>query len=375
MKAHTFTLETISPCFCGGAEPKELAEIRAPSIRGQLRWWFRTLGGFKNLDGQTIREQEQQIFGSIAGTTGLAGKLAVRILPRASRPAVVDCQGLGYRQFSDESYLTFPIQSRQEFNGRGVLLTGSSFELTAIWRGDRRLDESINALISVFAHIGSLGFRGRRAMGALGFCNSGNPNALSLQDALAHFGRPQDLQIRCLRATTADGVISSLGAWLRQWRAHGRTQDHRLNRGDHTKPPLNKGFGYAKRNHDLGYGLQDSRNLPAYRPPLGLPIIQRTGRGTNTWNWGPGRNQGRFASPVLLRPYRTLTGQWLPLVIFANAHRWPAGHGVHQRMAAGGRGQAQEVEHAVSLDLYDAMRNDPDLRPLAAEILRAKPVA
>ncbi|MBI2924889.1 MAG: type III-B CRISPR module RAMP protein Cmr1, partial [Verrucomicrobia bacterium] len=74
MKTDTFHLELITPCFCGGATPDKQAEIRAPSIRGQLRWWLRTLGGFQSLAvrGMSVREQENFIFGSTAGGEGRA---------------------------------------------------------------------------------------------------------------------------------------------------------------------------------------------------------------------------------------------------------------------------------------------------------------
>ena len=79
MKTETFHLELITPCFCGGAEPEKQAEIRATSIRGQLRWWFRTLGGFKSLDPMPVRDQEALIFGSTAGDEGRAGKVILRV--------------------------------------------------------------------------------------------------------------------------------------------------------------------------------------------------------------------------------------------------------------------------------------------------------
>ena len=46
----------ITPAFCGGAIPETQAESRAPSIRGQLRWWFRVLGGFKSLSGKSVKD-------------------------------------------------------------------------------------------------------------------------------------------------------------------------------------------------------------------------------------------------------------------------------------------------------------------------------
>lgn len=65
----TYRLKFITPCFCGGASPI-VAEIRAPSIRGELRWWFRCLGG--------SAAQERTIFGGVAGTAA-ASSLLVRV--------------------------------------------------------------------------------------------------------------------------------------------------------------------------------------------------------------------------------------------------------------------------------------------------------
>lgn len=64
------TLQLVTPCFCAGAEQTE-AELRAPSFRGELRWWFRCLGG-------TLAE-ENEIFGNAAGRTGLASRVALHV--------------------------------------------------------------------------------------------------------------------------------------------------------------------------------------------------------------------------------------------------------------------------------------------------------
>ena len=37
------TFKTVPPLLLAGADQKK-AEMRVPSIRGQLRWWFRALG-------------------------------------------------------------------------------------------------------------------------------------------------------------------------------------------------------------------------------------------------------------------------------------------------------------------------------------------
>ena len=62
-------LTLITPCFCAGADPK-VAELRAPSIRGQLRWWFRVLGG--------TPEKEKEVFGGVH-EGAKASKIVVRV--------------------------------------------------------------------------------------------------------------------------------------------------------------------------------------------------------------------------------------------------------------------------------------------------------
>lgn len=70
MKRNRYTLTFITPCFCAGANPL-VAEIRASSLRAELRWWFRAVGG-------TV-EQEKAIFGGIAGTI-TASAIQMRVL-------------------------------------------------------------------------------------------------------------------------------------------------------------------------------------------------------------------------------------------------------------------------------------------------------
>lgn len=69
MKSEVFTLEFITPCFAGGAEQAQ-AEVRASEVRGQLRWWFRALGGSP--------QQEGAVFGAVAGDDAGASAIQIR---------------------------------------------------------------------------------------------------------------------------------------------------------------------------------------------------------------------------------------------------------------------------------------------------------
>lgn len=359
MIRQTYTLEIITPCFCAGADQSK-AEIRAASIRGQLRWWFRVLGGFKSLAFQSVQEQETFIFGSAANDEGAAGILRLQIDATRLVSNKKDGQQLGHANFSDPAFLTFPIQSREKNRqktsdaSRGVIETGK-FDLTVISRASASFALDIHALLVVFGNLGSLGFRARRAMGAVSLAEQ---SGMSFEKALSRLQNPANLLIKKLPAKSSKDAISVLGGWLKSCRAHGRS-------GQNQKEQKSPYFKYAQNDHDIGYSLPGTQPKAAYRAALGLPIIQKAGKGTNHWEWNWDREkarrnpqykgEGRFASPVILRPHRDSSGNWNALVIFVDAHQWPADKDKQVYL----NGQPR----AVSLDLYAAMKADPRLRP------------
>ncbi|MHB9007271.1 MAG: type III-B CRISPR module RAMP protein Cmr1 [Limisphaerales bacterium] len=355
MKREIYSLELITPCFAGGAEPEKQAEIRAPAIRGQLRWWFRVLGGFASLSPLSVRAQEERIFGSAAGDAGVASPLIVRIRQSLVSKVVKDADQLGASMNSDRGYLLFPLRSnprRNENKGRGVFDgTLPTFDLELVWRGNPILWDDIRALAAIFGHLGSLGFRSRRAMGALAF--GGTPP--DLLGALKRFAKSDGIIIRSMPSENPNDAIAKLARWLKGWRAFGRTADHPT--AQPPNPPHNAGFAFAKADHDAGVEVVSHRhgNRPTNRPALGLPILQFFSSRAHTVKWEQGRGsrdepKGRFASPVLLRPHRDAK-RWRALVIFVESRRWNTGRPVYLD------GQSRSV----ALDLYEAMKKDSKL--------------
>ena len=57
--------QVVTPMFCGGASPGKSAELRLPSFKGVLRFWWRALA-WERLEGdlQRIWEDEASLFGS-----------------------------------------------------------------------------------------------------------------------------------------------------------------------------------------------------------------------------------------------------------------------------------------------------------------------
>jgi len=61
METKEFDVEVVTPMFLGGADTKK-AELRAPSIKGALRFWWRVLNGSDDLND--LKKREDDIFGS-----------------------------------------------------------------------------------------------------------------------------------------------------------------------------------------------------------------------------------------------------------------------------------------------------------------------
>lgn len=161
MKPEPYNLEFITPCFCSGANQAQ-AEIRASSIRGHLRWWFRALGG--------TQEQESEVFGSAAGNEGCASALIVRVLMKSLgqlwRPERVDPN-------SPTAYIYYFASvsgtvKGQRWTDQGNLPPETKFQLYISKSREisepatKRLTEAIES----FLVFGSIGLRATRGLGA-----------------------------------------------------------------------------------------------------------------------------------------------------------------------------------------------------------------
>jgi hypothetical protein len=164
MKAETFHLELITPCFCAGAN-QAVAEIRASSIRGQLRWWFRALGGNS--------ADERSIFGGVAGTAH-ASSLIVRIVsirpgPTWSPPPRLDINSDSYvYHFASISGTTRKGEKGPRWTQAGALGPGTTVQVQVLQR--QRLASSLQTQLDLatkcFLQLGTIGLRATRGLGA-----------------------------------------------------------------------------------------------------------------------------------------------------------------------------------------------------------------
>lgn len=206
MKKSVFdgTLEFITPCFCAGSDQSK-AEVRAPSIRGELRWWFRALGG--------SQKEEQEVFGGISGDDGISSALLVRVSMLPKQKDESSALPANHRFFT---------MSRK--GNESVIPAGRCFNLKLLQRRtieDNRLGLAIEAMLL----FGAIGLRSNRGCGAMQIQkNISKAEVLSVMAKLSRVG------FLCFaRAPEQSGVnaLQSLEDAIKQLREAGVRKNER----------------------------------------------------------------------------------------------------------------------------------------------------
>lgn len=166
-------MEILTPMFLGGADQNK-PEIRAASIKGALRFWYRAID-------PDFAVREPLVFGS-GGKEGGQSLLRLRATPGdrardlmvwADAKAEQFNQGSGRQTANGLTYLGYPF-GMGDNRSRQAVRPGAKFELliTMLRGAPEELGEDFAqraALASVWmlGHFGSLGSRARRGFGAL----------------------------------------------------------------------------------------------------------------------------------------------------------------------------------------------------------------
>ena len=160
----TENMTLITPCFCAGAK-QNVAELRAPSIRGQLRWWFRVLGG--------TPEQEKELFGGVHGGAN-ASMIVVRVKdvkPLLGKPEELPRQNapLYYLfHFANASGKNRFDKNGPRYEYGGWLKEDTTFTVEILSRLPMKPDQEnmFHMAWHAFVNFGSLGLRQTRGLGA-----------------------------------------------------------------------------------------------------------------------------------------------------------------------------------------------------------------
>ncbi len=151
-KTLTVTLETVTPLFLGGANPRDAPELRAASMRGALRYWLRAASGGaigdSNLAG--LHALEEAVFGS----TARASPIAVQWLEVEGHSLSV----------TPEYILPHQQLARRKAYTQGQLLM---LRLRSIRGDDDTAWNMACAAVGLATTFGGVGLRARRGYGTL----------------------------------------------------------------------------------------------------------------------------------------------------------------------------------------------------------------
>lgn len=211
----SYQLEFITPAFLAGANQNR-AELRAPSIRGELRWWFRVLGGNIN--------QECELFGGLGSKNEkpIASKVTVRVVEVV--PIYEELSSFG--PMSDFGYIYYFASVSGNREGirrtqRGAFFApGTTFkvDITVKPGVDKISMDLLGKSISAIWGLGTLGLRATRGCGAI----LDHGNVLSAEQFM-QWSCSLSTEVVVRRAskeifTSWKKCHEELGAFLRQFR-------------------------------------------------------------------------------------------------------------------------------------------------------------
>lgn len=87
MEKFIVTLKTVTPLFLGGAEPVKPVELRAPSIKGMMRFWYRAMHGESSLE--KLYKKEESLFGGSGDGEGRS-RVVIRMPSPLNKDEVKD---------------------------------------------------------------------------------------------------------------------------------------------------------------------------------------------------------------------------------------------------------------------------------------------
>lgn len=163
MERLSFKLQVVTPLFMSGADQRK-AELRPPSIRGALRFWFRALAGpVLSYDWRAVQQAEALLFGSTDQSS--CWFLRVRPFDRKASSIASFPPPLAYLGYGPIGY---EKSSKRYVAQRVYYPPGSSCQLeVGCFERDSSLAQLLGVTFWVWGHLGGLGSRVRRGFGAI----------------------------------------------------------------------------------------------------------------------------------------------------------------------------------------------------------------
>src|SRR5581483_9708130 len=333
LRSVTLECETVTPLFLGGADPRGIPELRPPSLRGAMRYWFRALAG--ESDMARLQKREAAVFGSQERASPLGVRVSFAQTPPIKQwgpPRWPPGSAAGQGQVNGLVYLGFAFRAAGKQPARQAVDIGWRFQVRLSAPEERTLRQALAAFWALL-YAGGLGSRTRRGFGTI---------RIVAPPAMA----PDDLPALLLTARTPQEVAVQLGEGLRAARQAVET--------GHTAPAAGYavlvptaieatvlghvwsswhaaladiGQLMAKHRQPLSPRMQEllgsPRSQPSYpRAGFGLPIVYYSPATGQPLTLGA-TTISRRASPLWIRPLYLAPEQYVVVLWLSRAPFWP----------------------------------------------------
>lgn len=330
--------------FLGGIAPNETAEIRVPSIRGAMRWWYRALLGGRGHSLTTLRQEEAGVFGS----TDRASSVRMRIANKRPNIQLHDKISKLKSRNSGTAYLWYFVKA--DDNERHFIAPRSTFQLVCTaFPGDGEAIEEAARALWLLSFLGGLGTRSRRMAGAFTVAISDSSDELSLPTFTPSRGFDnwfrKELQQIVSSNTSPDPELSKQGIPVlhpRYAQIRRLSSDKSWTRAVEKTGQLYKGYrkeGSVKSQQKIHFGL------PLADGPEGKDTVTVK---------SDGKTLERRASPTWLQTVEFASGNVAALITaFSSALAPP-------KITVGDRGNRAETNpYAVASDFFEHIEARP----------------
>lgn len=324
----------VTPMFIGDANQKA-DDVRPPSLKGALRFWWRALNWGRMLTAKggntpkalsALHNREAELFGLAAGdkiggqgifllTLKQAVKAADESFPNMSG-AQLYLLGQGLGSFKDGKRTTT----------RPALISGT-FSVSLLFRPDTKDEDqhSVAEALFAFGLLGGLGSRARHGMGSVSLTGwqggefsvprTATDYGKAIKCLLTHlpetlppftaFSRKSRIDISAENDNPLT-LLTTVGSELQMYRSFGKD-------GKVADKPAERNF---TSDHDLVQSATNGERISRapVRSVFGLPhnyYFSSTERRRADINYAPGGSDARRASPLLLHIHRFPDGKCL----------------------------------------------------------------
>src|SRR5437667_2007739 len=309
MKQITFILRTLTPLFLTGADQTS-AELRAPTFRGLMRYWYRALiGGVVGASKESlplVMQAETAIFG--ATDTGSA--ISIRVSDVSKDPQRFRKESYARDNVSGKDYLLWSMAA----SGKGdrykpdrlLFPKDTTFRVTLSSKGDdnTKLQQGI-AAFWLLTHLGGIGSRSRRCAGSVTVDDiDGDDNKTGL-----YFAPPEDIED--LQHQICEGIKITQKLARESLPNNALTSVTQTSFDALAQKACSIWILHSDSWHTPGAAMRAiGNNLQAYRSDL--PLQSRTVFGLPLRGVD---NRSRHASPLLLRIVELKKGKYAGLAV------------------------------------------------------------